>query len=488
MISILRKQSFLIFLILLSSFLRLSGLGYSNFYGDETKTLYLNKTIPALSFFMNQRKGPVQFLMVWIMEKLSGGYSEFFVRLPFALASILAVVVFYFLVKRLFNSQVAYVSSLLLSINGLSIAFGRTAQYQSFLLLFGLSSLYLLSLFFGNIKKKYLLIFAFFFLALAVLCHYDGIFYLVPFIVIIISNREEIGKDKKFVWWALPGLLLFLAIISIFYLPYYSNGSFTTNSAGYLSRRVFGSGYSPNNSLYAAKIYNPFFIPFIFMFLSLFGVVGQPNWKKVMLILWFAVPFIVFEFIFLNPGTHIFNYYLPLFVLSGVGIVWLYDYFKETRSKRSFSVLIVFLFILNTLIVIFTYVPKFNFGYPWKIFRPNKAYHLYLYGFPYNRAWKEIGTYLKFKGARNFYTNDNITVAEYYLYGIPPTQLVISDQQYPQYYIYVYNNQEFNNEKDKLPSFYVLDKDFYSEGRVVARVFRLMIQKPVNYKLTFSGF
>ena len=234
MISILRKQSFLIFLILLSSFLRLSGLGYSNFYGDETKTLYLNKTIPALSFFMNQRKGPVQFLMVWIMEKLSGGYSEFFVRLPFALASILAVVVFYFLVKRLFNSQVAYVSSLLLSINGLSIAFGRTAQYQSFLLLFGLSSLYLLSLFFGNIKKKYLLIFAFFFLALAVLCHYDGIFYLVPFIVIIISNREEIGKDKKFVWWALPGLLLFLAIISIFYLPYYSNGSFTTNSAGYL--------------------------------------------------------------------------------------------------------------------------------------------------------------------------------------------------------------------------------------------------------------
>ena len=224
------------------------------------------------------------------------------------------------------------------------------------------------------------------------------------------------------------------------------------------------------------------------MFLSLFGVVGQPNWKKVMLILWFAVPFIVFEFIFLNPGTHIFNYYLPLFVLSGVGIVWLYDYFKETRSKRSFSVLIVFLFILNTLIVIFTYVPKFNFGYPWKIFRPNKAYHLYLYGFPYNRAWKEIGTYLKFKGARNFYTNDNITVAEYYLYGIPPTQLVISDQQYPQYYIYVYNNQEFNNEKDKLPSFYVLDKDFYSEGRVVARVFRLMIQKPVNYKLTFSGF
>ena len=124
--------------------------------------------------------------------------------------------------------------------------------------------------------------------------------------------------------------------------------------------------------------------------------------------------------------------------------------------------------------MVFIYIPMFNFGYPWKVFSPNKTYHLYLYGFPYNRSWDEVGSYLKSKEARNFYTNDNITVAEYYLYGIPSTQLVISEKQYPQYYIYVYDNQEFNseNEKETLPNFYVLDKEFYSNGRVVARVFR----------------
>ena len=474
MTSVLRKHFHLISLALISSFLRFSGLGYSNFYGDETKTLYLNKTIPAFSFFMNQRKGPIQFLVVWLMEKLTGGYPEFFIRLPFALASILSIIVFYLLLRKLFNAKVAFISSLIFSINGFSIAFGRTAQYQSFLLLFGLLSLYFLLLFIDNTLKKYLLILSFFFLALAVLSHYDGLFYLIPFTVIIISNYSNLKKSKGIIRWTLFSFTLSLTVISIFYLPYYLNGNFNTNASGYLSRRVLGSGYSPNNSLYTAKIYNPFFIPFIFISLSLFGIVGQFNWKKIMLILWFVVPFIVFEFVFLNPGTHIFNYYLPLFILSGVGIIWLYDSFKEVYAQKLFLILIVFLFILNTLIMVFIYIPMFNFGYPWKVFSPNKTYHLYLYGFPYNRSWDEVGSYLKSKEARNFYTNDNITVAEYYLYGIPSTQLVISEKQYPQYYIYVYDNQEFNseNEKETLPNFYVLDKEFYSNGRVVARLFR----------------
>ena len=473
MTSALRKHFHLIVLVLISSFLRLSGLGYSNLYGDETKTLYLNKTIPALTFFMNQRKGPVQFLVVWVMEKLTGGYYEPFIRLPFALASILSIVVFYFLVRKLFNIRVAFISSLLLSINGFSIAFGRTAQYQSFLLLFGLLSLFFLLLFIDNVFKKHLLVLSFFFLALAILSHYDGLFYLIPFIVIIISNYSGLKKSKVIIRWMLFSVSFFLIIVSVFYLPYYLNGNFNVNSIGYLSRRVLGSGYSPNNSLYTSKIYNPFFIPFVSIFFSILGVAGQFSWKKIILILWFVIPFIVFEFIFLNPGTHIFNYYLPLFVLSGIGIIWFYDHLKNTRARKLFSIFISILFILNILLMAFVYVPMFNFGYPWKVFRPNKSYHLYLYGFPYNRAWKEVGIYLKSKGARSFFTNDNVTVAEYYLYGIPPTPLVTSKSpQYPQYYIYVYNNQEFNSEVIAPPDVYVLEKEFYYNGNIVSKIFK----------------
>src|SRR5689334_61102 len=123
------KERFLIlFLLIISAVPRFWGLGASHFYGDETKTLYLDKTIPAITYFLDQRKGPMQFFVTWVVEKLSGGFSELWMRLPFAIAGLLSVLVFYLLVKKLFDYKVAFVASLLYSFSGFSITFSRTVQ------------------------------------------------------------------------------------------------------------------------------------------------------------------------------------------------------------------------------------------------------------------------------------------------------------------------------------------------------------------------
>ena len=125
----------LVFILVLSFLIRFVGVGYSNFYGDETKVFYLDKTIPAFEFFMDQRKGPMQFFVVWLVEKFSGVPDELYTRLPFAFAGFLSVVVFYLLSKKLFNDKVALLSTILFSFSGFNIAFSRTVQYQSFLIL-----------------------------------------------------------------------------------------------------------------------------------------------------------------------------------------------------------------------------------------------------------------------------------------------------------------------------------------------------------------
>ncbi|HOS88604.1 MAG TPA: glycosyl transferase family 39, partial [bacterium] len=91
----------IIVVFLLSSFLRLVNLGYSDYQGDEIKAFYLPKSGQSLrSFLIDQKKGPVQFLITYIIKFFDPLYeNQFFTRLPFAIAGIFAVVFFYKFVK-----------------------------------------------------------------------------------------------------------------------------------------------------------------------------------------------------------------------------------------------------------------------------------------------------------------------------------------------------------------------------------------------------
>lgn len=83
-------------LIFVSLWLRLINLGYSNYQGDEIKALYRPQVGQnMIDFLLNQRKEPIQFLITYIMSIFNPEYdNEFLLRLPFAIAGILAIYFF----------------------------------------------------------------------------------------------------------------------------------------------------------------------------------------------------------------------------------------------------------------------------------------------------------------------------------------------------------------------------------------------------------
>lgn len=432
-------------LLSVSVYLRFTQLGYSDFYGDETKTLYFRKDVSASSFLLNQRKGPVQFVASWVVEKVTGGFNEANIRFPFAIAGFFSVAAVYILVRLLFGVKPALISTAFFSINGFMLAFSRTAQYQSFLILFGLTSIIFAYLFFRGtgLKNRFYLLFSSLFLGLAFLSHYDAIFFSLVIIVIL---YQKLIFEKKLLKEVLIFFILPLVIIvSAFYIPYVTSGYFQKNTINYINKRVSGKEYKPNNSYYTYKVYNPAYGAEIILIFGLLSIFFLKSWKRNIFIVWFGIPFLLFESIFSNPGTHILSYVIPLIIFSGVFISEMIK-FLGTNVKRSGGYLVISLMII---IYAFSqaqvFIPLLNTGYPWTGNKVNNKYNLFLYGFPYNRGWRQVREYFVQNGMpRSFYTNDNVTIGEWYLRGVPSK--IITYSQFPEVYISVSDNQEFRAE------------------------------------------
>lgn len=442
---------FVVILIIFSAFLRFSDLGYSHFYGDETKTLYLRKDISATDFLFNQRKGPVQFVATWSVEKLIGSYNEAPIRFPFALAGLISVVALYFIVRVMFNKPAAMFSSLLFSLNGFYIAFSRTAQYQSFLVLFGLLGLLfvVLSLQMPKYKKLFYVLSGIFY-SLAVLSHYDALFFMIPG-VYLLSYISKNAPKRSLLFFLVP----FFAIVSLFYVPYVIYGYFANHTLSYIAGRIYHGEYKTNYTLYTYFVYNGVLfsiLPFAFSIPVLFKFNNATPFKNEYLqsiLFWFLVPAVLFLVVFLNPGTHIHNFFLPLIVISGAGFAYIY-------SKINTVLLLTYSTLIFTALVVtstFFFVPSVNTGYPWKnsslgpfrVAQIDNSYHLFLYGFPYYRGWNEIRAYFEENGMpRSYYTNDNVTISQYYLQGVPVH--VLHPEKMPEYFIYIKDNQMFEDD------------------------------------------
>lgn len=404
---------FLIFIGIISLSLRFIDLGFHHYYGDEVKTLFLRKDQSAFDFLMEQRKGPVQFLIVWVTEKITNGFDEFSIRLPFAIFGVLLVYTFYYFVRFTlnYNLVVSIFSTFLLALNGIYIAFSRTAQYQMVYLVFGFLTLIFFKKYLDEkVKKKriWYFILSVFFFTLGLLTHYDVLFFLLPLFFIF--------KEYKKI------ILMFVVSCSlafVFYGPQIYLGFFTENTAGYLTKRIIGKEYLPSYTPYTFLLYNPMYLYLaLVMLLSIYGYFKTSKNEKEIYGRWFFIPFILLDFFVLIPGTHVHNYLFPLFILAGIG-------FDNLKKIWSFSLGFVSL-IFVTLVQLQVFLPKLNLGYPFADasllgipqMKINKGYSTPIYGFVYNRSWREIGEFMKKqKRVPSFTTNENKVVAEYYLFG-----------------------------------------------------------------------
>lgn len=442
----------ILFILLLASILRFKNLEYSDYIGDEHKAFLIpgqNQT--TWDFLLKQRKGPMQFVVSYIPRLIVGNFNnELAERIPFSIISVLSVPVFYLLVKKLTkNKNVSLFSTSLFMVNGFIVGFGRIAQYQNLNIIFSLLALY----FYSDLifEKKHLIrstLIGTIFWSLSVFSHWDAVFIAPVVLWFFISFFREkdftIGYKIRVV---LYNLILGCLILLPFIIPYVKFHTINTESTDYFERRI-AIGKS-NRKIYKMFIdlYNPFITFWLLVVLSILGLLKIKKTK--MFLFWFAVCYIVFEIFWRKPGTHIYNFLIPIFILSGFG----FDLLLE-KSKKFKVVPIV----LGGLISAFLYYQSYLLfvdhakEYPWEreIFfslksvckkfpkmckwdniedgylKTQKYYHEYegqklpLFGFPHSRNWDLINSYINelnagSKRALGYSTNEDQVISIWYM-------------------------------------------------------------------------
>lgn len=121
----------LIFILLVATVLRLIHLGDFSFSNDELSALYRIQyerfwELVSKGFYVDGHPGGIQvFLFYWV--KLTG-ISEFLVRVPFAMAGVLAVYMVYLVAKRWFHPTAGLFSALLIAVLQFPVLYSQIAR------------------------------------------------------------------------------------------------------------------------------------------------------------------------------------------------------------------------------------------------------------------------------------------------------------------------------------------------------------------------
>ena len=477
-----------VFLIFTTIWLRFVHLGYSDYQGDEVKAMLRPDAGQSLSdFLFAQRKGPLQFLVTYLMSFLTPEfYKNFLLRLPFAIAGALAIFFFYKLVKLHFGKKIALYASLFLSINGILVAFSRIVQYQSFTILFFIMALYYFSLALYKDRWKFKgWYFGMFYWAISALFHYDAVFtgfFVVYILVLWLKKYSDISVKKKL-------LHLFLSIslcgilVGLFYVPYgLSIGESQTN---YWQGRISDDpGGKVSNSSYLFEVYNPIFILEVWLVLiaaSFFKI--KKNWP---VLVWISFPLLFMQGLIDVPGTHIYTYLIPAAILMGFGVIVIKNFMKALIGKKwakKLNKIGLTTYFVIAFMLIHTIMVDHKVEYPWyqkdflffTIPKPIHRYHLSIFGFPYNRKWEEIKNYIRDNNESIYYgTNEKDSITRFYLHGYK------KEGELAEHFIYVYGPQSHNERilQDK-PYYWVriLKKDpvkiFKLNGKQVAKIYKM---------------
>lgn len=469
-----KKALPLVFLILLAFPLRFHDLGYSDYIGDERKAIIeLAPDQTLWDFFLTRRKGPMQFLVSEIPHQITGDFrNEHAQRIPFAVISVLAVAMFYLMVKKLSQDETAaFIATALYLVNGFIVGFGRIAQYQNLNLLFSFLAVYFYSdLLFKNRKLIRSTLFGTLFFSLSLLSHWDVIF-IIPvvayiFIRFLINKSFEGGyKARILIYNLILGCLLLLP----FLYPYLMGFTGNSGNQEYFGRRVSVGSHDPYMYLELIRLYNPFLT---FELVSMLAVLGLLRFKKSLpYILWFVFGFLIFQLFVRKPGTHIYNFVLPALMLSGLSLSWIINFIP--RSLK-YIVILVFLAVYSFLYYQAYYIfIDHSKEYPWeqktyfekfernnlllKSLIPDLTTPVYtieqklpLFGFPHYRHWNEINDYINDQNAElgedfGYITNEDKTISEwyidakyradngFYIIGVREPVNFVKDTNFPQY-------------------------------------------------------
>lgn len=521
--------SFLLILAI-ALFLRIVNLGYSDYQGDEIKALF----IPApgqtqWDFLLDQRKGPVQFIITGLLALFDPHFeSQFLMRLPFAVAGFLAVLFFYKLVELHFGKRVAFYASFFFATNGFIVGLSRIVQYQPVGMLFMVLTLYFLSKAVQDeryrVKGIYYSLFSW---TVAILTHYDGLF-IAPFVFYLLYQwfRKEkpafAGKIQHFI----ASGLISAAALAVFYIPFALKLSQSTVS--YWSARI---SEEESGKLYSSRLlftlYQPIYVFDIYTILLALGLLflgmtflvhrfgteglkarlpeslGSKTFLNILfLLIWIALPVIFMELIVYNPGTHIYTYLIPGFILLGYGVFAIEYLLRQVlganpgRAVNLLGVFAVFSFIFAESYAIYVdhameYPWENERFFAWTFYKPSselhRTYHLAVFGFPYYRNWEAIEAFTSENPVGSYSTNERRTIARFYVHLVEEEDSPLASTRY---YISINNAQSFlvalNPRMQALTELYDPVYRYADKGEPQAEIF--VVTPEIIADLTEKGY
>jgi len=488
----------LIVLVALAAFFRFAALGYSEYQGDEidVATLAREILVGQGGALFSHRKGPVEIIVATAFALFHGQFDELALRLPFALASFLTVMAAYMLGRRMFGQRVALLAAALLAIEGIFLGFSRMVQYQGVVALMLTLTVYCFYRFAGEeeMAPRYQLLGVVFF-TFGLLTHYEAVPIALP--VLFLCGRKGLGffRENKRTLLASVGILA--GMILAYYVPFVLSPYFGEIFSEYVGHRVsVERGPFNNLALYfsSSLVYNSVYylilmfaglslacalrlkqaqerlqrwlIPSLLFVLGLVISIGFPsllsagkaNYGVLLflpfplmlvfsrrieaaaktIVLWFFSYFILYAFVFREPGLHYYCLSPAWALLAALGV----DDFYRSLAARVTGVgrkpyqlgAIVFAVLLYILFAFYTCIAFIEHDIEYILSFPQHRMALYwtpwdrlprvgLFGFPHKSGWKTVGYLYRVGLLRGDHkNNEGPEIVRWYLREtLPPT-------------------------------------------------------------------
>ncbi len=396
--------AFVLFLLLLTIGLRISNLGYSEFQGDEGVIIARAAAIISgdeTEIFLHQ-KGPAEILLPLTLWNTAGSINEFWARLPFAWAGILAVFAVALLARRWFDWRAGIWAGLFLAISGFAVAFSRIVQYQSLVMVWGTLAV-LAAIRYTADRRRIDLWLTAVFLGTGLLAHYDAVLVLPAVGWTLI---RPIWQSRRFDWRAWGSAFVWgVFILAIFYIPYANNPNIG-RTGRYLIQGRLGAGnghgllsWSGPAVWQMITFYNSLYYA-AGLILSLVPA-GWFLWRRrtgLAAVLLFIVPLLFYLFIVADPRTHVYTIFPGAAILAAVGSVYLWPKVARGNGRYAFLIISAALLLVSTAYTYLLFVDNTperqrNWaearptGYP-TTWREPPLYGLF--GFPHQAGWRAV--------------------------------------------------------------------------------------------------
>lgn len=274
-------------LLLTGGLLRLNGLGYSEFQGDEARVvLRTAATLEDIDALLSHMKGPGEILLPAAVYAIVGRIDEQTARLPFSLLNLTGLFAVFLLGWRLFGPVAGWSAAMVLALDGYFVGFGRIVQYQSIVFCLAVLTVLVLHRLMRSprLLTNYLTLAALF-LGVGLLAHYGAALVALPAGYLLWRVwRKGTGLVQVARAMIIP-IATGTVILAVFYIPFVLHPNFSA-TYGYIADDRIGADFPYNNlrdffvrtTVYSTTYYLLLMIAAAVTGLALIYIRNLPRW------------------------------------------------------------------------------------------------------------------------------------------------------------------------------------------------------------------